>query len=81
MREQVAAITSQKGCRAVLMGVNRMTGHSFVNSVWATEEDREASEGRVSGMRQGAGSLAGAEPAVRLGEVVFVEMRQPVKQG
>ena len=81
MRERVAGITSQKGCRAVLMGVNRMTGHSFVNSVWATADDRQASEAGVSGLRQEAGSLAGAEPAVRLGEVAFVEMRQPVKQG
>ena len=81
MRERVPSITSQPGCRALLMGVNRMTGRCFVNTVWATAEDRQASEAAVSGIRQEAGSLVGAEPAVSLGEVVFVEIRQPVKPG
>ena len=52
LRERVPSITSQRGCRALLMGVNRMTGRCFVSTVWATAEDRLASEAAVIGLRQ-----------------------------
>jgi heme-degrading monooxygenase HmoA len=79
MRDRVQAITSQKGCNALVMNVNRMTGHCVLNSAWATAEDREASETAVSGVRKEAGELAGSQPTVRVGEVPFAELRQPVK--
>jgi heme-degrading monooxygenase HmoA len=79
MRDRVPSITSQKGCRVLAMNVNRMTGRCLLTTAWATAEDREASEAAVSGMRKEAGDLAGSQPTVRLGEVVFAEVRQPVK--
>jgi hypothetical protein len=43
-----------------------------------TVDDR-VTERERGGLREETGSLVGAEPAVSLAEVVFVELRQPVQ--
>jgi heme-degrading monooxygenase HmoA len=77
MRDNAASVMQQKGCRALLMGVNRMTGRCFVNSIWESAADREASEAAVTGLRKKAGEVAGGQASVTLGEVAFVELKQP----
>jgi heme-degrading monooxygenase HmoA len=77
MRDNAASVIQQKGCRALLMGVNRMTGRCFVNSIWESAADREASEAAVTGLRKKAGEVAGGQARVTLGEVAFVELKQP----
>lgn len=79
VRERVPAITRRRGCRSLLMGVNRMTGRCFVSSVWATAEDRQAGEAAFDGIREQSGAPTGTEPTVSLGEVVFVELERPVE--
>jgi len=78
MRERSGAVLQQEGCRALLMGVNRMTGRTFVNSVWDTAAHRDASEASVARLRQEASEVAGGEVRVTLGENAFVELRLPV---
>jgi quinol monooxygenase YgiN/heme-degrading monooxygenase HmoA len=81
MRDNAPSVLQQQGCRALVMGVNRMTGRSFVTSVWETAADREASEAAVTGMRKEAGEVAGGQATVTLGEVAFVELTQAARTG
>jgi len=81
MRERASVVLEQKGCRAIVMGVNRMTGRSFVTSVWETAADREASEAAVAGLRKEAGEVAGGQATVTLGEVAFAELKQTAPIG
>jgi heme-degrading monooxygenase HmoA len=79
VREQVVPLVkTEKGFRALLMGVNRDNGRSFVSSVWESAADREASEAAVAKQRRQTAQLAGAEqPNVELYELVaFLEQRQ-----
>jgi heme-degrading monooxygenase HmoA len=81
MRRSASSVLQQQGCRALVMGVNRMTGRSFVTSIWETAADREASEGAVTGLRKEAGEVAGGQPTVTLGEIAFVELTQTARTG
>lgn len=81
MRERAPSVLQQQGSRAMVMGVNRMTGHTFVNSVWETAADRETSEAAVAGLRKEAGEVAGGQVVVTLGEGVFVELKQMARIG
>ena len=77
MHDNAPSVMQQKGCRALLMGVNRMTGRCFVNSIWETAADRDGSEAAVTGLRKKAGEVAGGQARVTFGEVAFVELKQP----
>jgi hypothetical protein len=79
MRRSAPSVVQQQGCRALVMGVNRMTGRTIVSSAWETAADREASEAAVTGTRKEAGELAGGQPTVTLGEIVFAEMKQTAR--
>jgi len=83
VRDQVLPnVRSQKGFRALLMGVDRQTGHCLVSSVWETAADLEASEAAVREQRAQAGKVAGAgDVRVERYEVMYVEMKQPVTAG
>jgi hypothetical protein len=79
MRRSTSSVLQQQGCRALVMGVNRMTGRSMVTSVRETAADREASEAAVTGLRKEAGELAGGGPSVALREIAFVELKQAAR--
>lgn len=71
-------LSTRKGYRSILMGVNRMTGRCIVTSNWETSEDRAASEPAVVDQRREAATIAGAKDVeVTLFEVAFVEIKQP----
>jgi hypothetical protein len=75
-------ILQQKGCRGIVMAVNRLTGRSFAASVWETAADREASEGAIAPARREVGEVpAGALPTITLVEAAFVEMKQAAATG
>ena len=77
VRERVVPLLKQqKGFVAVVMGANRQSGRMFVNSIWATAEDREASDAAVRESRREGAQAAGADQAeTQLYEVLFAEVR------
>ncbi|TAN34272.1 hypothetical protein EPN29_03935 [bacterium] len=79
MQKQVLPVLqAQKGYRATLVNVNRMTGRSSVATVWDTLADLEASEPRVSALRRDAADAAGASDVkVEIFETAFAEIKQP----
>jgi hypothetical protein len=83
VRDQVVPkVRSQKGFRALLMGVDRQTGHCMVSSIWETAADLEASEAAVREQRGQAGNVAGAANVrTERYEGMYVEMKQPVAAG
>lgn len=83
VRDQVLPhVRSQKGFRALLMGVDRQTGHCLASTVWETEADLEASETAVREQRAQAGAVAGAANVrVERYETIYMEMKQPVTAG
>jgi heme-degrading monooxygenase HmoA len=83
VRDQVLPnVRSQKGFRALLMGVDRQSGHCMVSSIWETAADLEASEAAVREQRREAGNVAGAgDVRVEQYQTMFVEMKQAVTAG
>ncbi len=80
MEKQLPVVRAQKGYRALLMNVDRMTGRSTVATVWDTRADLEASEAKVSGLRRDAAAAAGAtDVKVEIFEAAFAEVKQPTK--
>jgi heme-degrading monooxygenase HmoA len=78
-REAIPVVKQRPGFKALVVGVNRQSGRSFVTSVWASAVDRDASEAGVREMRRELGQKAGAdEVQVELFEVVFAEVSQAV---
>ena len=72
-------LSTQKGYRSILMGVNRMTGRCFVTSNWETSDDRAASEPAAVDQRRQTTTIAGAKDVeVTLFEVAFIEVKQPI---
>ena len=78
MQKQVLPVLqAQKGYRATLVNVDRMTGRSTVSTVWDTMADLEASEPKVSGLRRDAADAAGASDVkVEIFETAFAETKQ-----
>ena len=73
-------VKAQKGYRATIVNVNRVTGRSTVSSVWDTMADLEASESKVTALRRTAAEMAGASDVkVELFETAFAEIKQPTK--
>lgn len=80
MEKQLPVVRAQKGYRALLMNVDRMTGRSTVATVWDTLADLEASEPKVSGLRRDAADAAGAtDVKVEIFEAAFAEVKQTTK--
>jgi hypothetical protein len=80
MQKVLPTIKVQKGCRARLMNVDRMTGRSPVPTVWDTLADLEASEPSVSGMRRDPADAAGAtDVKVEIFETAFAETKQTAR--
>jgi hypothetical protein len=79
-KQALPVIQAQKGYRATIMNVNRLTGRSTVSTVWDTMADLEASEAKVSGLRRDAADAAGASDVkVEVFETAFAEIKQPSK--
>jgi hypothetical protein len=79
-KQALPVIQAQKGYRATVMNVNRLTGRSTVSTVWDTMADLEASELKVSGLRRDAADAAGASDVkVEIFETAFAEIKQPSK--
>jgi hypothetical protein len=81
MQTQVLPVLkAQKGYRATVMNVNRVTGRSTVSTIWDTLADLEASESKVSALRRSAAEAAGASDVkVEIFESAFSEIKQPTK--
>jgi hypothetical protein len=79
MKQQVLPVLqAQKGYRATIMNVNRVTGRGSVSTVWETMADLEASESKVSNLRRGAADAAGASDVkVEIFETAHAEVKQP----
>lgn len=78
--QALPVIKAQKGYRATIVNVNRVTGRSTVSTVWDTLADLEASESAVSSLRRSAAEAAGAsEVKVEIYESAFSEIKQPTK--
>jgi heme-degrading monooxygenase HmoA len=77
-KQVVPLLKGQRGYRAAIMSVDRMTGRSTVATVWDTMADLEASEAKVSGLRRDAADAAGAsDVTVEIFESVVAEIKQP----
>jgi hypothetical protein len=77
-KQVIPLLRGQKGYRAAVMSVDRMTGRSTVATVWDTMADLEASEAKVSGLRRDAADAAGAtDVTVEIFESAFAEIKQP----
>ena len=77
-KQVLPELKAQKGFRALIMNVDRMTGRSTVSTSWDTLADLEASEPKVSGLRRDTANAAGAaDVKVEIFETAFVEIKQP----
>lgn len=78
MRNSVLPVVRNlPGWRALITGVDRQTGRSFVTSVWDSMDSMEASESQVAGLRTEAAKIAGASQegvTVEIFEGVVVEL-------
>jgi heme-degrading monooxygenase HmoA len=83
VRDQVVPhLRTQKGFRAVLMGVERETGHCLASTIWGTAADLEASEAAVRDQRREAGNVAAADNVrVERYEALYLETKQPLTAG
>lgn len=80
IEKSLPVLRTQKGYRALLMNVDRMTGRGTVASVWDTRADLEASEAKASGLRRDAADAAGAaDVKVEIFETAFAEVKQTTK--
>lgn len=77
VRENVVPLLKQQpGFQALMMGVNRQNGRSYVTSAWESAEARQASDNAVRAQRGQAGQVMGGQVSVDEYEVVFIEMVQ-----
>jgi len=80
IQKALPVLRTQKGYRALLMNVDRMTGRGTIASVWDTRADLEASEAKVSGLRRDAADAAGAaDVKVEIFETAFAEVKQATR--
>jgi hypothetical protein len=81
MQNQILPVLrAQKGYRAGVMNVDRMTGRATVSTVWDSMADLEASEAAVSGLRRDAADAAGAtDVKVEIFESAFAEIKQAAR--
>jgi len=64
-----------KGFRSMVVGVDRGTGRCAISTTWDTLADLQASEGKVTGLRQEAAKTAGADGVeVEIFEVPVIEL-------
>ena len=64
-----------KGFRALVVGVDRGTGRCAISTSWETLADLQASESKVSGLRQEVAKTAGADGVeVEIFEVPVIEL-------
>jgi heme-degrading monooxygenase HmoA len=64
-----------KGFRALVVGVDRGTGRCAISTSWETLADLQASESKVTGLRQEAAKTAGAESVeVEIFELPVIEL-------
>jgi heme-degrading monooxygenase HmoA len=78
VRNQVLPLLkAQKGYRALIVSVDRQTGHLSASSVWDSKADLDASESKLAGPRAEAAKAAGAGPndvQVEIFETAVVEL-------
>jgi heme-degrading monooxygenase HmoA len=68
-----------KGFRSAVLGVDRQTGRCSFATTWDTLADLQASESKVSGLRQDAAKAAGADGAeVEIFELPVIELKAAV---
>ncbi len=74
---QLPDLSAQQGYRAMMASVNRMTGRSLSDSVWASPEVRAAANAAATAWRKA--SEMGGVTGMRVSEweVAFVEIKQP----
>jgi heme-degrading monooxygenase HmoA len=64
-----------KGFRSLVVGVDRGTGRCAISTTWDTLADLQASESKVTGLRQEAAKTAGADGVeVEIFEVPVIEL-------
>lgn len=64
-----------KGFRALVVGVDRGTGRCAISTSWETLADLQASESKVTGLRQEVAKIAGADGVeVEIFEVPVIEL-------
>ncbi|MDQ6918214.1 MAG: hypothetical protein M3Z98_02525 [Candidatus Dormibacteraeota bacterium] len=69
-------LKSLKGFRAASMAANKETGKIWVSSIWDTEQDREASDAKLTDLRRETAATAGASDVkVEKFESVHVEFK------
>ena len=73
----VPTLQGAAGLRALVCGVDRENGRIFVNTVWTTREQREASESLVAEVRQEAARIAGRAPRIEYYDVAYADVRVP----
>ncbi len=79
---QLPDVSAQPGYRALIASVNRMTGRSLSDSVWASPEARAAANAAATARRQKASEVGGATGMrVSEWEVALVEIKQPASVG
>ena len=72
--DAVAALRGLGGFRTLAMGVDRDSGDFFINSIWNTAADREASDAPINELRKRIFTAAQvANPEVFLNQIAFVE--------
>ncbi len=79
---QVPDVSAQPDYRALIASVNRMTGRSLSDSVWASPEARAAANAAATARWQKVSEMGGATGMrVSEWEVAFVEIKQPASIG
>jgi hypothetical protein len=74
----VPLLRQQKGYRATWMTIDRTTGQTTAMTIWDSADDREASNGAISPLREEAGRLMGSNVRVELSEQLVAELVAPV---
>jgi hypothetical protein len=81
LEKGIPLLRSQPGYRALLMGVNRASGRTFISSGWATAAEMEASDASPGGLRQRAAEVAQASSVhVTRYEAVLASLSQTAQE-
>ena len=75
--QALPVLKALKGYRSTVVGVDRQTGRSVISTSWETLADLQASEDKVSGLRNESVKVAGADGVeVEIFEAPVVELTQ-----